>query len=85
MIQHETEGLEWEFNSQLEPISCKVYLAQGNQHRPVREWILKQDGRDHAVDSRVQEHARPVAIFQAVDPVRLEWKIGDQVSQEKDC
>jgi len=85
LIQYETEGLEREFNSQLEPISRQVYRAQGNQHRPVREWILKQDGRGHAVDNRMQEHARPVAIFQPVDPVRLERKIGDQVPQEKGC
>ena len=85
LIQYETEGVRREFNSQLEPVSCKVYRAQCDQHRPVRECILKQNGRDHAVDSRMQEHARPAAIFQAVDPVRLERKIGDQVSQEKGC
>jgi hypothetical protein len=44
---------------------------------------LQQQRGHTGVDGGVQEHSSPMAAFEPENPVGLEWKICDQVSQDK--
>jgi hypothetical protein len=67
------------FPTRLEPIDGEMHQADQRQQRPTAQGIAQQQRSDQRVDSDVKSKSRGAANLQAVNPIRLQRKIGDQV------